>query len=80
MVVDSAETPLLQRGPWWLPLLIPGILTPIVVASQIHRGQHVIQWDAFSVIVGWFLIALWMGAPCFFAGLRFIRHAQSHSN
>ena len=73
--MESAEVQrsVLSRGAWWLPLLIPAMVTPAVVISQISRGRHVIQWNAFSVIVGWVLIALWMGVPCFFAGVRLNR-------
>jgi hypothetical protein len=68
------------RRPWWLPLLIPAFLFVGALIGAFKGKTHVVKHDPFGTIVGWVLILLLVGAPCFFAGIRFIRHALSDSN
>ena len=65
---------------WWLPLLIPATISVFIVLSSFDTRTHVVHRNPFGVIAVWLMTLLTIGAPCFFAGIRFIQQAQSNPN
>ena len=69
------------RRPWWLPLLIPGFLTVIVVIDSVAQSNaHITRHrSAVADIIGWVVLLFLVAVPSFFAGIRFIREALDES-
>jgi hypothetical protein len=62
-----------HRAAWWIPLLIPAVIIPLLTIDKISRGTYVFHSNPGLIIFGWIEIVVFLGLSAFVAGRRYER-------
>jgi hypothetical protein len=74
-MTDRTPSPVRVRHraiPWWLPLIVPALVTFVYAVGTISQKPHVVGRPAFApVMFGWLIILVLLAIPAFISGLLY---------